>query len=474
MISASMALASLLVAAMNTPGAFLPQRGAVHFAQAKIDELANLRRRVGLDPTNADLQFRLARELTRRGEHAESARIFRQLIAAQPKDADYHLGLGQSLLWSGKPQEALVPLRTAVGLAPGYEDAQSALGRALLAAGRLPDARRHWTESAKRFPKAKWPGEGLAEMDRATVTASMPTAVPPPLPRNAPEISPPTAAPIAAPIAVPIAAPAIAAAPVVAAAPLPAPELAVPPTAAAPPKIADVPAPTPSRTLVEAGLARERLSSGIADWTEQFVVLGHATPDRAVTGSAKFSRTERFGLKDTTTTIALGTKLAKDVAGSVELAVSPTHRVLAKRSLHGGLSFALPQGYGVGVGIKQTAYNTSRLLAGDLTLERYVGDYRVAYSIHPSQSSTAGNALGHRLQLGRFYGDDNQIQLLLVGGNEIDRPELGIVNESRVRAVALFGRHWLTPNWAISYAASHTKQDRSRRDGFTISLICKL
>ena len=203
-------------------------------------------------------------------------------------------------------------------------------------------------------------------------------------------------------------------------------------------------------------------------------MLTHDTAGRAQTVSAKLSQTERFGLKDTTATFGGSARLSMNVVGTVEFGVSPTHRVLAKQSIQGGLSVALQDGFGISATFRQIDYNSTRLRGADFTAERYVGNYRVAYSVYPSRSSTAGNALGHRLQLGRFYGDDNQVQVLLAGGNEVDRPEVGIINQSQVRAIALFGRHWLTPYWAIGYAASHTRQEQTRRDGFTISLIGRL
>ena len=218
-------------------------------------------------------------------------------------------------------------------------------------------------------------------------------------------------------------------------------------------------------------MARERLSNGSSDWTEEFVALTHDTVGRVQSASVKLSHTERFGLKDTTATFAAGSRLSRSVVGTVELGISSTHRVLAKRSMQGGLSMALEQGYGIAAALRQIDYNTTRLRALDLTVERYIGDYRIAYSIHPSRSSTAGNALGHRLQLGRFYGEDNQMQVLLAGGSEVDRPEIGIISRSQVRAIALFGRHWLTPDWAIGFAASHTRQEKTRRNGLPISLL---
>ena len=469
MITLRLALLLFFSAAISTPGVSHADTGLIQLAQAKTDGLADLRRRVALDPGNADLRFRLAKELARGKEYAESIRIFRQLIASQPKDADYHLGLGQTLLWSGKPQDALGSLQTAVKLAPGYEDAQRALGQALLASGRLTEARQHWVQAGKRFPKAKWPGEALTEAKSPVISAPVLAAAAKP-PASVPRIE--SMAPAAPPVT--ISAALIPPAEVAATTAVATTSTALVMPSASSASIAQIAVVSPSRTQIEAGFGRERLSNGSSHWTEEFVVLTHDTAGRAQTASAKLSQTERFGLKDTTATFSGSAPLSMNVVGTMELGVSPTHRVLPKKSIQGGLSVALQDGFGIAANFRQIDYNSTRLRAADFTVERYVGDYRVAYSVHPSRSSTAGNALGHRLQMGRFYGDDNQIQVLLAGGSEVDRPEVGIINQSQVRAIALFGRHWLTPYWAIAYAASHTRQEQTRRDGLTISLIGRL
>ena len=469
MITSRLALLLFLSAAISTPGATHADTGLIQFAQVSTNELADLRRRVTLDPGNADLRFRLAKKLAQGKEYAESIRIFRQLIASQPNDADYHLGLGQSLLWSGKSQDALGSLQTAVKLTPGYEDAQRALGQALLASGRLTEARQHWVQAGKRFPKAKWPGEALTEAKSPVISAKVlaSTAKPPESVRPGESMSP-AESPVTTRAAISPAAEGAVPAPVATTSPA----LVAPAVSSV--SIAQTSVASPSRTRIEAGIGRERLSNGSTHWTEEFVVLTHDTAGRAQTISARLSQTERFGLNDTTATFAGSARLSMNVVGTAELGVSPTHRVLAKQSLQSGLSVALQDGFGISVNLRQIDYNSTRLRGADFTAERYFGNYRVAYSLHPSRSSTAGNALGHRLQFGRFYGDDNQVQVLLAGGSEVDRPEVGIINQSQVRAIALFGRHWLTPYWAIAYAASHTRQEQTRRDGLTISLIGRL
>lgn len=66
----------------------------------------------------------------------------------------------------------------------------------------------------------------------------------------------------------------------------------------------------------------------------------------------------------------------------------------------GRLGPRLDGGWGTQLGVRQVHYAATDVTLGELTLERYVGNFRAAYSFGPLRSSTAGGAHGHRLQGG--------------------------------------------------------------------------
>jgi YaiO family outer membrane protein len=117
------------------------------------------------------------------------------------------------------------------------------------------------------------------------------------------------------------------------------------------------------------------------------------------------------------------------------------------------------------------SYNVTEVDIGELTVERYFGAYRAAVGVYPSHSSTAGSASSYRLQLSRYYGSENNVQLMYVGGVELDRPTaIDTVLATRVRSLALFGRHWLTREWALTYGVAHTVQGTSTRHAANVGL----
>jgi tetratricopeptide (TPR) repeat protein len=90
-----------------------------------------------------------ASELTRAGDFAQGAEVWRQAIALEPDDARGHNNLGVTLTKLGRRDEALESFRRAVALRPEYGDAQFNLGAALWARGDKQGALEAW-ENASR------------------------------------------------------------------------------------------------------------------------------------------------------------------------------------------------------------------------------------------------------------------------------------------------------------------------------------
>ena len=226
----------------------------------------------------------------------------------------------------------------------------------------------------------------------------------------------------------------------------------------------------PPQTEVGLSHGRETISTHPAAWSDsQLQVLHRFAPHKMMFGRATSS--ERFGLHDNTLALGGVHPLGERSSGYVEVSASDTHRVLPRHSMHVQLAQSLSHGWGVLGGLKHVAYNTTAVDVGELTVERYFTHYRAAFSAYPSQSSTAGSAASYRLQLSRYYGEENNVQILYATGTEVDRPTTAdsIVTAS-IRSVALFGRHWMTRDWALSYSVARTALGDSRRQAAVLGL----
>lgn len=215
---------------------------------------------------------------------------------------------------------------------------------------------------------------------------------------------------------------------------------------------------------------RETLSNNPDDWTDAQLELLHQFAARKLL-IGRVTASERYGLHDNTLAVSGYYPLDERTTAFAELTSSDTHRVLPRSSLHLQLARSLQQGWGVIAGLRQVTYDTTVVDIADLTLERYFSNYRVALTAYPSRSRTAGNASSYRLQFSRYYGEENSIQLMLVSGTEVDKPTgVDQVLATSVRNAALFGRHWLTREWALGYAVGVTKQGESLRRSLSLGL----
>ncbi len=224
--------------------------------------------------------------------------------------------------------------------------------------------------------------------------------------------------------------------------------------------------------FTEIGLshARETLSTHPNAWTDTQIEVAHTFSRRNVL-IGRATSSERFGLHDDTLAVAGYLPLGERTTGFAEISVSDTHRVLSRHSMQLQVGQSLAQGWGLLGGLKHVSYNVAEVDIAELTVERYFGAYRAAVSVYPSHSSTAGNASSYRLQMSRYYGEENNIQLLYVGGVEVDRPTaVDTILAAKVRSVALFGRHWVTRDWALTYGVAHTVQGNSTRHAANVGV----
>lgn len=448
-VVACLALALVLPA----PAGAAPSPAEQRQIEAKIRALrADLQK----DPDNPELVFQLARQLSLLERTAEAARQYARIVAVYPDNAEYLLGQGQNWLWGKQPERAIAPLQRALRLAPAYQDVHRALGQALVAAGRTAQARTLFAQALQRFNRPLWAQQALAALEGPASTAA--SGVAPAVPGAAAERRTTDGVSAAA-------VPSAATAPALAAPASPPPLVAAAPVPAQP-----APALPPLMRSIEAGYGSETLSNGTPAWSDRYLEF-HQRYEGRRGWVARATDASRFGLSDTALLLSAYMPVAAATAIAVEAMVSPTHQVLAQHTLHTQLSRSLPNGWGVQAGWKRLKYNTASIDALDFTVERYFGPFRAAWSIHPSRSSTAGDAVGQRLQFGYFYRDSSSIQVLVAAGREVDKPTTNAaVTATEVRSIALFGHHAINPQWGLVYGAGRTRQGSTTREALSAGL----
>ncbi len=441
---------ALCAAQPASPAADLLDEARAAVKNERFDQAEQLlRQQLRLRKRDDEARFLLARVLAWQSKRGDALIEYDALLKAHPRNADYLLGKAQTLVWDGRPAQALPLLREARRIAPRYEDVWRLQIAALIAVGdeyRLRQARIIRAMAAERFSQSDWRVVGLDPATPTLQPASPPAqaATMPPAPSVVTPADPPSA---------------VAKTPATLA---PGPEKEPAITAsgggvATTSRAASAVAAQPRRSELELGLTGDNLTNGFAGWRSIYLEGLHRYGERNVIYGT-LRETQRFGLYDSEAQGGFYYPLADTWTSLVEASVSPSRNVLPKFSVLGQLQKKLDYGWNLQAGIRHSEYTTLNANIGIFTVERYWSNFRGAYSLYLGRPEGGSSSSSHVLALDYYYGERNFIGVSVNDGREVaGLGPLGVIT-SEVRGFVLRGRHWITPDWAVSFEALHQEQ----------------
>lgn len=203
----------------------------------------------------------------------------------------------------------------------------------------------------------------------------------------------------------------------------------------------------------------EALDGDRADWDAQRLDYAWRDGNRRHAG-ATLVRESRFGQVDTGLELRGGTQLAGEWSIHGEVGVFPDAEVLPEWFADARLQLPAARSGDaalVGIaGLRRTRYRDATVDRLALGGEFYRGAWRVGYTFNLTRVDGSSLA-GHDLALDRYYGAASFVGLRLGTGEEDVRLPSG-VEASEVDAIALVGRHWRTPRWALEWGLGHVGQ----------------
>lgn len=223
---------------------------------------------------------------------------------------------------------------------------------------------------------------------------------------------------------------------------------------------------------LEGGLTHEELTDDKPDWDSAYLEGAHDfAPRRTLYGVVR--ETERFDLRDTELAAAYYHPFGTTWTAQIEASASPDHNVLPEASVLGQLTWGFGEGWLLNGGARFSEYtdtSTRLLMAG---IERYFGSYRVAYTVTNGKPEGASSAPSHRVALDHYYNNErSRIGFSVAWGSEVENvgPPTGVL-VTEIRAIAVVGRHWVTPKWALAWeVGTHEQGDFYRRTGGRLGL----
>jgi len=212
------------------------------------------------------------------------------------------------------------------------------------------------------------------------------------------------------------------------------------------------------QTQVQASAEQSQLSNGTPNWRAQSLRIARKLSAGEL-GEISLTQTRRFGLNDQQISGLYASPLTENLTATLSASLSPSHRVLAKRSLDAALQYEFLPTWLVHAGLSNKRYSAANVNQASLTLEHYFSSFSLAGTWKPARTLGVG-ANSADLRGTYYYGNANSIGVIVSSGREAATIDAGTVALTDVRGAALVGRHWLSTHWAFSYALSSERQGR--------------
>ena len=179
----------------------------------------------------------------------------------------------------------------------------------------------------------------------------------------------------------------------------------------------------------------------------------------------------RVNVGDTDYRIALHRPIGADIGALAEPNAGALIDFAPRYTLVTNVTHALPGGWGLGFGVRQTEYNFASANLLSFSAERSFGSFRGAYTLYANRAEGAALGSAHRFEVSYLYGERNTIGLAYTTGRDVESFGLpATMSLSEVKDWTLSGRHWLSPNWALTYDLQSQEQLLNRRQGLRLGV----
>ncbi|MGQ0658955.1 MAG: YaiO family outer membrane beta-barrel protein [Chromatiales bacterium] len=191
-------------------------------------------------------------------------------------------------------------------------------------------------------------------------------------------------------------------------------------------------------------------------WHESGIAVEYSWAPRSLLG-IRAARSERFELDDDLFEFYASVPATRRITVSGRGQFSSTHRARLEHAGFLEAALALKHGYVVSLGGGRTDYTIGPSDSIAASIERYVGDYRLAYTLTMTDPEGAGWSAAHRWSVSRYYAHGSHVGVALGFGKETDVTVTGSpALEFDSWGGGIGGRHWLNDHIALDYGLGYT------------------
>mgnify|MGYP003641884509 CR=1 FL=1 len=226
------------------------------------------------------------------------------------------------------------------------------------------------------------------------------------------------------------------------------------------------------QVLVGAGY--DRLDNDAPSWNQQFIEISRQQ-DGYGRHHLGIARDERFSTSDITLRIGSDFRFADHWLAGIGAtnASSPQFSADSSYRLYLGRNFE--RGWVATLSAQRRNFSSATVSTTSALIERYVGEFRFAYSLAVGHLHSAGNSLGHSFTSNWYFNDSASIAIAINSGEEAEAIGPGRVLETRVRGITLSGHRDVNDRLTLKWwLGTHDQGDFYRRQflgmAFSITL----
>jgi YaiO family outer membrane protein len=203
-------------------------------------------------------------------------------------------------------------------------------------------------------------------------------------------------------------------------------------------------------------VSRDNLDNGYQDWREAGAELAwRGPPGRLFLFRAR--ETDRYGLRDVEAAILATLPYAGNWSLSLEGSGTSSANVLPEWSAAATVARVLGNGWIASGSWKETRYTTSEVSMATVGLERYVGNYRFAYTAYLSRPHGEAWSPTHRLAAS-WYGEGlTRLEAGAARGRESENTPAGLITTD-VRNLTLSGCLGISPALGLTMEFERQRQ----------------
>jgi YaiO family outer membrane protein len=164
--------------------------------------------------------------------------------------------------------------------------------------------------------------------------------------------------------------------------------------------------------------------------------------------------------------------LGQSISTLADTHANALYEALPRYTLSNQINRTLPGGWGLGLGVRQNEYSFINTNLLSFSAEHAWGNLRSGYTLYSNRADGSDLGSAHRFQVSYAYGERNSVGLAYTVGRDIENPALALgMPLADVRDWTLSGRHWLSPNWTLTYdVLSQEHAYLNRRQGLRLGV----